>query len=147
MKGLTTNDKQTLLDMMRSAIEAETSAAYGETDLNPRTAREHLTRAKRYMRIRDKVLQLMNDTTTHSTQTLTLNDFGDVLTDRELAQLLQRPTTWPRDERHRAERAGMSPNLPPELPGFDRKWGRHRYRKQDIAHWLQTGSRARRGTR
>jgi len=70
---------------------------------------------------------------------VTLDQFGDVLTDRELAQLVQRSAFWPRDERMRARRIGVSPDLPREIPGLAQK----RYRKADVAHWLATGRRGR----
>jgi len=65
---------------------------------------------------------------------VTLIQLGDVLTDAELAQLLQRPLSWPSKVRQRARRAGVEPDLPPSI--FVGRWARHRYRKQDVLQWL-----------
>jgi hypothetical protein len=74
---------------------------------------------------------------------VTLDQFGDVLTDLDLARLMHRPARWPVDERTRARRRGTSPDLPQEIPGLKR---RIRYRKQDVAYWMQTGRRQRKAS-
>ena len=74
---------------------------------------------------------------------VTLDDFGDVLTDHDLARLVQRHARWPLDERYRSRRRGVAPNLPQEVPGLGPPY---RYRKQDVAYWLQTGRRARKAS-
>lgn len=68
-----------------------------------------------------------------------LSELGDVLTDADLAALLQKAVSWPRRERDRAKAAGVSPNLPAriDIPG------QPRYRKVDVEHWLKTGSSTR----
>lgn len=73
---------------------------------------------------------------------ITLDQLGDVLTDAQLAQLLQRSPQWPKRERRRARLEGVAPNLPATIPHFA---NRPRYRKVDVARWLMTGS-ARRGS-
>lgn len=73
------------------------------------------------------------------TRGVRLADLGDVLTDADLAALLQRAPSWPRRERDRARAARVAPNLPRpmDIPG------RPRYRKVDVEHWLRTGSSTR----
>lgn len=72
-------------------------------------------------------------------QPVTLDQFGDVLTDRDLARLMKRAERWPMNERCTAKRRGVAPDLPAEIPGVRS----YRYRKQDVAYWLQTGRRSR----
>ena len=75
-------------------------------------------------------------------QPVTLDSFGDVLTDLDLARLMQRPLRWPSNTRHAARRRGVAPDLPLEVPGMRPV----RYRKQDVAYWLQTGRRQRKAS-
>ena len=76
-------------------------------------------------------------------QPVSLDQFGDVMTDQDLARLMQRTARWPEMERYRARRRGVAPDLPMEVPGLRT---RYRYRKQDVAYWLQTGRRARKAS-
>jgi hypothetical protein len=69
-----------------------------------------------------------------------LEDFGDVLTDRDLAALMQREPSWPRRERDRAKAMGRTPYLPARIDDGRRD---ARYRKLDVEFWLKTGSSAR----
>lgn len=69
-----------------------------------------------------------------------LEDFGDVLTDKDLAALLQVSPRWAEKQRADARRAGVAPNLPAALPQFARF---PRYRKCDVEAWLRTGRSAR----
>lgn len=73
-----------------------------------------------------------------------LSDLGDVLSDRDLAALLQMSPSFARTRRELAARTGLTPNLPPALPGMGKM---HRYLKEDVEVWLRTGSRARHGFR
>ena len=68
-----------------------------------------------------------------------LDDLGDVLTDRDLAALCQRAASWPRRERDRATRLGVTPDLPVTVPGLRQP----RYTKVAVERWLLTGSSAR----
>lgn len=63
-----------------------------------------------------------------------LDDFGDVLTDRDLCALLQVSPRWA-EVRRRDAKFG-APDLPRRIPGC----GRPRYRREDVARWLETGS-------
>ena len=77
---------------------------------------------------------------------VTLDDFGDVLTDADVSALLQHGPQWVRKERNAAKALGVAPDLPAEIPVFERNRSRyqHRYRKQDVASWLAgRGSRRR----
>lgn len=69
---------------------------------------------------------------------VTLDQFGDVLTDRDLARLMRRSDAWPRQERWQAKRRGLAPNLPAAIP--DNGWC-VRYRKDAVIYWMQTGRR------
>jgi len=69
-----------------------------------------------------------------------LEDFGDVLTDRDLCALMQRPASWPRRERDRAKAMNRAPYLPARIEDGRRDV---RYRKDDVAFWMKTGSSAR----
>jgi hypothetical protein len=69
-----------------------------------------------------------------------LEDFGDVLTDRDLAALMQREPSWPRRERDRAKAMRRAPYLPARIEDGRRDV---RYRKADVEFWLRTGSSAR----
>ena len=69
-----------------------------------------------------------------------LEDFGDVLTDPDIAALMQRKPSWPRRERDRAKAMGRAPYLPARIEDGRRS---PRYRKVDVELWLKTGSRAR----
>jgi len=71
---------------------------------------------------------------------VTLDQMGDVLTDRDLAALMQRAASWPRWERDRAKAMGRAPYLPARIEDGRRDW---RYRKVDVEYWLKTGSSAR----
>jgi hypothetical protein len=64
---------------------------------------------------------------------VTLDDFGDVLTDADLCALLQFSPRWAETERSRAKSLGVAPELPAEV--FSQR-NRHRYRKTDVASWL-----------
>ncbi len=70
---------------------------------------------------------------------LRIAECGEVLTDADLAALLQRAPSWPRRERDRARAARVAPNLPArmDIPG------QPRYRRVDVESWLKTGSSAR----
>jgi hypothetical protein len=75
---------------------------------------------------------------------VTLDDFGDVLTDADLSLLLGFSPQWVTKERCRAKQARGIPDLPAEIPAFPRQRIRHRFRKQDVASWLAgRGSRRR----
>lgn len=67
-----------------------------------------------------------------------LEDLGDVLTDRDLAALLQVSARWPEVQRREAAKVQRAPNLPATIPGIRQP----RYRRQDVAHWLRTGRSA-----
>jgi len=69
-----------------------------------------------------------------------LEEFGDVLTDRDLAALMQREPSWPRRERDRAKVMARAPYLPARIEDGRRDV---RYRKVDVEFWLRTGSAAR----
>jgi len=62
-----------------------------------------------------------------------------VLTDRDLARLMQRAESWPGSERKRARRLGVAPDLPAPIPGQKRP----RYTRESVRRWLDTGSRRR----
>jgi len=76
----------------------------------------------------------------HARQPVRLEDFGDVLTDRDLAALMQREPSWPRRERDRAKLMHRAPYLPARIEDGRRDC---RYRKDDVEFWLRTGSSAR----
>ena len=69
-----------------------------------------------------------------------LEDFGDVLSDADLAALMQRKPSWPRRERDRAKAMNRAPDLPARIEALRRSV---RYRKVDVEFWLRTGSSAR----
>jgi hypothetical protein len=69
-----------------------------------------------------------------------LSDFGDVLTDADLAALMQRPPSWPRRERDRARLEGRAPYLPARIDDAHRQ---PRYRRIDVESWMKTGSSTR----
>jgi len=69
-----------------------------------------------------------------------LDDFGDVMTDRDLVALMQWKPSTPRARRDKAKQARISPNLPARIDDRSRDV---RYRKVDVEHWLKTGSSAR----
>ena len=69
-----------------------------------------------------------------------LEDFGDVLSDRDLAALMQRPASWPRRERDRAKAMGRAPYLPARIEDGRRDV---RYRRSDVEFWMKSGSSAR----
>jgi hypothetical protein len=73
-----------------------------------------------------------------------LAQFGDVMTDRDLAALLQMSPSFARKRRELAARTGLAPNLPAAIPGMGKM---HRYLKQDVERWLLTGSSSRHGMR
>lgn len=62
-----------------------------------------------------------------------LDDFGDVLTRKDLAKLLQLSERtvrkWEQDERATGIRT-----MPVEIPGL-----KHRYTKESVQRWLKTG--------
>lgn len=70
---------------------------------------------------------------------VTLESFGEVLTDGDLERLLQLPPRWAIQRRWEAKRRGEPPNLPEAIPGT----GRARYTKDAVAVWLY-GRRGRR---
>lgn len=61
-----------------------------------------------------------------------LEDFGDVLSDVDLAALLQVSPRWPEVRRREARRLRVAPSLPPTIQGV--RWPR--YRRVDVAAWL-----------
>lgn len=66
-----------------------------------------------------------------------LEDLGDVLTDRDLAALMQWAPSRPRRLRDRARVLSIAPNLPAVIAGTQK---RPRYRKVDVERWMATGS-------
>jgi hypothetical protein len=66
-----------------------------------------------------------------------LDQFGDVLDDRDLALLMKQAPSWARRQRDKAHALGVAPNLPAVIPGFEK---RPRYRRCDVERWLATGS-------
>lgn len=72
--------------------------------------------------------------------TVRLSDFGDVLTDQDLAALMQRAPSWPRRERDQATVQRRAPYLPARIEDGRASW---RYRKVDVESWMRTGSSAR----
>lgn len=75
---------------------------------------------------------------------VTLASFGDVMTDADLAALMQMAPSFARDRRRLAARTGLAPNLPAQIPGCGKKV---RYLRSDVERWLLTGSSARYGAR
>lgn len=69
-----------------------------------------------------------------------LDSLGDVLTDRDLAALMQRKPSWPRRERDRAKAMHRAPDLPARIDDGRRS---PRYRRIDVEYWMKTGSGAR----
>jgi hypothetical protein len=70
---------------------------------------------------------------------VTLDQFGTVLTDADLAALCGYAPSWPRRERDRAKALRLQPNLPTPMPQFRQP----RYHRDVVARWLATGSCAR----
>jgi hypothetical protein len=71
-----------------------------------------------------------------SEKPLTLADLGDVITDAQLAALMQRAPSWPRRERDRAKQYRVRPNLPEPMVGF----AHPRYTKRAVQKWLDEAS-------
>jgi len=82
----------------------------------------------------------MQLTATEARRPVHLEDFGDVLTDADLAALMQWKPSTPRARRDKARLARVSPNLPARIEDGSRQW---RYRRVDVEFWMKTGSSAR----
>ncbi len=67
-----------------------------------------------------------------------LEDYGDVLTDRDLGELLQRGPRY-MERLHALERRTGLRYTPVPIPGLG-----YRYTKESVRRWLQNGSAGRR---
>ena len=64
---------------------------------------------------------------------VTLDSFGEVLTDVDLARLLRVSPQWPAQQRFQAKRRGRAPDLPECLRGLRQA----RYHREAVAAWLR----------
>lgn len=67
-----------------------------------------------------------------------LEDMGDVLTDGDLAALLQVSPRFAEKRRYEARKVHRAPDLPKTIDGCTRP----RYWRVDVEHWLRTGRSA-----